>query len=60
MAKHKNKHRELVCLRCGNPIPWIKNKDYIICQFCGLRNEKEELGCLKSCGKQSKSGEARV
>lgn len=43
----KKKHKELLCLRCGNEIPFIRNKDYIICPWCGLRNSKEELGIGK-------------
>lgn len=56
----KKKHKELLCLRCGNEIPFIRNKDYIICPWCGLHNDKEELGCLKNYGKRSKSGETRA
>ena len=54
--KKKINYKELLCLRCGNPIPFIRNKDYIICSWCGNKNDKEELGCLKNYGKQSKSG----
>lgn len=54
--KKKINYKELLCLRCGNPIPFIRNKDYIICSWCGNKNDKEELGCLKNYGKQSKNG----
>jgi len=58
--KKKINYKELLCLRCGNPIPFIRNKDYIICSWCGNKNDKEELGCLKNYGKRSKSGETRA
>ncbi len=61
MGKQKKKNsdkpsKQLLCLRCGNELPWIRNKDYIFCPFCNYKNDKGELGCLKNYGKQSRRG----
>lgn len=40
---NKNRKKELLCQRCGNELPYLKNRDYIYCRYCSYKNSKEEL-----------------
>lgn len=40
--KQKKKNEGILCERCGNPIPRVRGKRFIRCQWCGWNNEIEQ------------------
>lgn len=59
MAKKKKPREPLVCLRCGNEIPYTPWKDFTICHYCGQRNpEKTEHSPSGEIGISRKSNGA--
>ena len=39
----KKKPIQYFCLQCGNEIFRNRNKDFVICRWCGYSNDIEEL-----------------